>query len=218
MEPVLANLIGLAPSERWASGRPPPPGNPETLGLVSTSAGPYTASDFVRPAAVAGGSLKISLTIGNMKHWIACLSLVCLLWSTGCDTVNHSQLQVLVPKGEEKTRATVPASERNSVQQVLKDIATQHHYEDRTKISLIPDTICSYAQPDVKNPISIRAWVDKQRIIIDIVQERPDAAGETLAYTKLREQVMAELEQHFGDRVALVGKTRQAESRSTVAR
>lgn len=148
-----------------------------------------------------------------MKHWIACLPLLGLLSVTGCDTVNHSQLQIGVPKGEEKTRANVPASERETVAHALKAIATQHHYEDRTKISLIPDTICSYAQPDVKNPISFRAWVSTNRIVIDVVQVPPDAAGESLAYSQIRDELTTELEKTFGDRLSLVGKTRQAESR-----
>jgi hypothetical protein len=151
--------------------------------------------------------------IGTMKHWIACLSFVSLLWLTGCDTVNHSQLQIQAPRGEEKTRVTVPASEREAVAQILKDLATKKHFEDRTQLSLIPDTICSHAQPDVRYPISMRAWVAKERIIIDLVQTPPDAAGESLTYQKLREELTAELEQQFGGRVALVGKTRQAESR-----
>jgi hypothetical protein len=152
-----------------------------------------------------------------MKHWIAYLSLLPLLLLTACnsvfDPVNHTQLQVGVPKGEEKTRMTVPASERETVSQVLKEVATRHHYEDRTAISLIPETICSYAQPDVKNPISFRAWVSHERIVVDVVQRRPDVAGESLAYSKLREELEDELNKHFGDRVNLVHKTKQAESR-----
>lgn len=148
-----------------------------------------------------------------MKHWIACLSLSALSFLTACDTVNHSQLQVGVPKGEEKTRLSVPAPERETVRQVLKELATRHHYEDRTAISLIPETIASYAQPDVKYPISIRAWVSKERIIIDLVQRRPDAAGETLAYSKLRDELMEALETNFGDRLRLMPKTKEAESR-----
>ena len=141
-----------------------------------------------------------------MKHWIACLAVVVLL--TGCDTVNHSQIQVLPPRGEEPTRATVPISEREAVKQVITEIATKLHYEDRTAISLTPETICSFAQPDVKNPISIKAWVTKDRISIDLFQ-RPPEAGETLAYQKLRDQVMAELKAQFGNRLTLVHKMDQ---------
>jgi len=152
------------------------------------------------------------MKIGNMKHWIACLSLFSLCLVVGCDTLNHSQLQIVVPRGEEKTRLTVPASERETVKQILGEIAARRHFEDRIAISLIPDTICSWAQPDVKYPISVRAWVSKPRIIIDIVQKRPDAGGETDAYRTLREQIVSELDKQFGSRVTLVHKTKQAQS------
>ena len=107
--------------------------------------------------------------IENMKHWIACLSWV-VLFVTGCDTVTHSQLQVLAPKTERGRPAVlaVPAAERDAVKQVLSDIATKHHFEDRTGLSLVADTICSYAQADVKHPISLKAWVSKERILIDL--------------------------------------------------
>jgi hypothetical protein len=108
---------------------------------------------------------------------------------------------------------TVPVSERETVREVIKNLATRHHYEDRTAISLTPDTICSYAQPDVHYPISIRAWVNHERIVIDVVQRRPDVAGESVAYSKVREELEGELDKHFGNRLGVVHKTRQAESR-----
>jgi len=144
-----------------------------------------------------------------MKHWIACLSSLVLLAVTGCDTVNHSQIQVLAPRPERGATATVPASERDTVKRVLTDIATRLHFEDRTEISLTPNTICSYAQPDVKYPMSIKAWVAGDRISIDLFQ-RPPETGETEAYRKLRNEIMSQLKQHFGDRLKLVHKMNQA--------
>jgi hypothetical protein len=148
-----------------------------------------------------------------MKHWIACLSLVTLLLVTACDTVNHSQLQIRAPRGEEKTRVSVPASERETVKKVIQQIAKQWNFEDRSKISLVPDTICSYAQPDAKFPLGIRAWVVKERIIIDLTQKPPELAGESAGYHRIREQLTSELEKRFGDRLVLVHKTRQAQTR-----
>src|SRR5688572_19792619 len=137
-----------------------------------------------------------------MKHWIAGLSLVVALVATGCDTVNHSQLQVLPKKVERGTPtvATVSAAERQTVKQVLTEIALKHRFEDRTDLSLIPDTICSFAEPDVKFPKRIVAWVSKDRISIDLFQKPPEA-GEPEAYRKLREEVMSALEKQFGDRL-----------------
>jgi hypothetical protein len=143
-----------------------------------------------------------------MKHWIACLSSLVLLTLTGCDTVTHSQLHVLAPRPERGATATVPASERDTVKRVLTDIATQHRFEDRTEISLTPNTICSYAQPDVKHPISLKAWVAGDHICIDIFQ-RPPSTGETLAYRGLRDEIMSQLREHFGTRLKLVHKMNQ---------
>ena len=146
-----------------------------------------------------------------MKHWIAGWSLLVVLVITGCDTVHHSQIQILAPKVERGTKpvATVPASERAVVKQILTDIATRHRFEDRTELSLIPETLCSFAQPDVKHPMSMKAWVVKDRISIDIFQ-RPPGAGETEAHRKLREEVMSALEKEFGRRLTLVHKMNQA--------
>lgn len=145
-----------------------------------------------------------------MKHWIACLSLVALLAVTGCDTVNHSQIQILAPKPERGTPAiaSVPASEREAVKQILTDIATTHRFEDRTELSLVPETICSFAQPDVKYPISLKAWVSKDRISIDLFQ-RPPETGETEVYRKLRVEIMSRLKERFGDRLQLIHKMNQ---------
>lgn len=150
------------------------------------------------------------MKIANMKHWIAGLFLALLLVVTGCDTTNHSQLQVAPPLNErgKPTIATVPASERAAVKQVLTEIATRLRFEDRTELSLIPETIASFSQVDVKYPMRIVAWVAKNRISIDIFQKPPET-GETLAYQRLREEVMTELKQHFGDRLTLVHKMDQ---------
>lgn len=144
-----------------------------------------------------------------MKHWIAGLSSLVLLVATGCDTVNHSQIQVLAPRPERGATAIVPAAERETVKRVLTDIATRLRFEDRTEISLTPGTICSYAQPDVKYPMSLKAWVAGDRISIDLFQ-RPPEAGETEAYRTLRHEIISQLKQHFGERLTLVHKMNQA--------
>ena len=146
-----------------------------------------------------------------MKHWIAGLSLVVALVVIGCDTVNHSQLQVVPPPTERGTAAvaTVPAAERMAVKQVLTEISVKHRFEDRTELSLIPETICSFAQPDVTHPMRIVAWVTKDRISIDILQKAP-STGETEAYRKLRTEVMSALEQQFGTRLKMIRKMDQA--------
>ena len=148
-----------------------------------------------------------------MKHWIACLSLLTLLLATACDTVNHSQLQIRPPEGKEKTFLTVPVAERDTVRMVLEKIAKEWYFEDRTKISLVPDTLCSFAQPDAKQPLGMRAWVLKGSVVIDITQKPTEAAGESSAYRRLRDRITEDLAKSFGDRVGLVHQMRQAESK-----
>jgi len=150
-----------------------------------------------------------------MKHWIACLALAAL-FVTGCDTVTHSQLQIAAPKPQRGMPAmvSVPAAERAAVKQTLSDIAAKYHLEDRTGLSLVPETICSYAQPDVKHPISLKAWVSKERVLIDLFQ-RPPETGETAAYRKLRLDIMAQLKERFGSRLQMVPVIDQTSSGQT---
>ena len=146
-----------------------------------------------------------------MKHWIAGLSLVVALVVTGCDTVNHSQLQVLPPTVERGTPAvaTVPAADRMAVKQVLTEIAVKHRFEDRTELSLLPETVCSFAQPDVKYPVRIVAWVTKDRISIDLIHN-PPTTGETIAYRNLRDEIVSALNKQFGPRLKMIHKMDQA--------
>ena len=148
-----------------------------------------------------------------MKHWIACLSAFSVLWVTGCDTTNHSQMQVLAPKVERGGTVSVPAAERDAVKQLLSEIAVKHRFEDRTQISLIPEVICSYAQPDVKYPMRIVAWSSKDRISVDLFQKPPET-GESEAYRKLRSEIMSGLQERFGKRLTLVQKMDQITSGS----
>ena len=143
-----------------------------------------------------------------MKHWIACSLSLFVLVITGCDTVNHAQLQVVAPRAERGAAASIPASERDVVRQVITEIAVRWRLEDRTSISLTPDTICSYAQPDVKHPISIKAWLAADRVSIDILQP-PSEVGESGAYQNFRNEVMSALKKQFGERLKLVQKMDQ---------
>lgn len=150
-----------------------------------------------------------------MKHWIACSLLVSVLFLTGCESVNHSQLQVMAPAAARGAAVTVPASEREMVKLVITEIAQRWRLEDRTAISLTPDTICSFAQPDVKHPISIKAWVAADRISVDIFQP-PAEPGESSSYQRFRNQVMDALRIQFGDRLKQAQKLNQVSSKSTV--
>lgn len=148
------------------------------------------------------------MNLRNMKHWIACSLSLFVLVITGCETVNHSQLQVVAPHAERGAVATIPTSERDVMKQVITEIAVRWRLEDRTSLSLTPETICSFAQPDVKHPISIKAWAASDRISIDIFQPPPEV-GESGAYQNFRNEVMSALKKQFGERLKQVQKLDQ---------
>ena len=132
--------------------------------------------------------------------------------------MNQSQIQVLPGRRTGGTAvATVPAAERAAVKQVLGQIAAKNKFQDRTSLSLHSDIICDYAQPTTiqppsKNPARLLAWVQKDRIVVDLIQKSVEG-GESIAYQKLRDQILDDLKAQFGDRVTVVPKTRQATAR-----
>ena len=147
-----------------------------------------------------------------MKHWIACSALGSLLLVAGCDSTSHSQLRVAPPPVERRARAVLPAADRDAIKQVLSEIGTKYRMEDRTSSSLVPDTLCSYQEIDKKHPIRFVAWVKDQNVYVDIFQ-RPPEAGETIAYQKVRSEIMSALDSQFGNRLQMVPKIDQATSK-----
>ena len=157
-----------------------------------------------------------------MKHWIACSLLIVAALGVGCDSINQSQIQV-VP-GRQTGRASVasvPAAERTAVKQALAQVAAKHKFQDRTSLSLHPDVLCDYAQPTTvqprsKNPARLIAWVQKDRIVIDLTQKSIEG-GESIAYQNLREEILTDLKDKFGGRVTVVPKTQHATARVKTA-
>ena len=126
--------------------------------------------------------------------------------------MNHSQLRVAPPPVERRARAVLPAADRDAIKQVLSEIGTKYRMEDRTGSSLIPDTLCSYQEIDQKHPIRFVAWVKDQNVYVDIFQ-RPPEAGETIAYQKVRSEIMSALDSQFGNRLQMVPKIDHATSK-----
>ncbi len=143
-----------------------------------------------------------------MKHWIACLALGLVCVVTGCDTTNHVQLRVGPPPGERRSRAVLPAADRDAIKQVLSEIGTKYKMEDRTSSSLLPDTLCSYSEIDRKYPMRFVAWVKEQNVYVDVYQ-RPPEAGESALYEKLRTEIQSALDSQFGNRVKMMPKLDQ---------
>ena len=153
-----------------------------------------------------------------MKHWIACFLLGAGLLSSGCDSINQSQIQVLPARTAAASAvATVPATEREATKQALQQIALKHKFEDRTALALHPDVLCDYyqpvtVQPPLKNPMRLTAWSSGDRIIVDLTQKSIEG-GEPIAYQNLRDEIVAALTERFGTRVTKVPKARQATAR-----
>lgn len=148
-----------------------------------------------------------------MKHWIACSLVLSALLLAGCDSVNHAQFNVLPPKVERGMTATIVTADREAVKQIVSEVAVRWRFEDRTAISLTPDTLCSFAQPDVKHPISVKAWMADGRISVDI-QQPPPEVGESAVYQRFRNEILSGLEKQFGERVKQVQKMNQATGRT----
>src|SRR5262245_31111682 len=150
-----------------------------------------------------------------MKQWIACSLLAIGLLGVGCDSMNQSQIQVLPGRTLGGSAvATVPATDRAAVKQALAQIASRNKLEDLTSLSLYPDVICDYAQPTTiqppsKNPARLVAWVQKDKIVIDLIQKSLEG-GEPIAYQNLRSEILTALHEKFGSRVSVIPKPQHA--------
>jgi hypothetical protein len=151
-----------------------------------------------------------------MKHWIACLSLMVALLGSGCDTVNHSQLQIRPPLSDRPTQVAVPVSDREAVRKILGDIATKYQLADRTESSFSPDVIGVYTQaestqPVVNYPLRVVAWADGNRIVIDL-EQTAGGIGESTRYRQLRDQIINDLKNQFESRLEVIHKSGHASS------
>ena len=137
-----------------------------------------------------------------MKHHIVTLGVLLGLVSAGCDTVNRTQYQVSGPASIEGVRASVSAADRAEVKEVLSAVATRLHFEDRTQVSLVPNTIVLFAQTERRDPVRILAWEKQGSIIIDITHT-PTTPGETAFYRRVQSTVFTELQNRFGPRATI---------------
>ncbi len=136
-----------------------------------------------------------------------------VLLAAGCDTINHTQFQVAGQTAASGTRLAISSDDREAVRQTVQAAAQELHYEDRLSLSLTPNTIASYAEPDNENPITIVAWLKDQTIVVDIIQ-KPTDLGESSAYRKVHDLLLASLKNRFGTRVEIVPLDKQISSRT----
>lgn len=127
----------------------------------------------------------------------------------GCDTlVLRTQYQVGGPITATGVRAMVSASDQEAVKEIVKSVATEMRFEDRTDTSLVPGTLARYAEPVRENPMSLVAWVHKEMIVIDLFHNSP-VLGETQAYQEAKSLLLSELRRKFGNRVVIAAQKDQ---------
>ena len=147
------------------------------------------------------------------KHCPELFAALVVLLAAGCDTINHAQFQVAGQTAAGGTRLAISSDDREAVRQIVQAAAQQLHYEDRLPLSLTPNTIASYAEPDNENPITILAWVKDQTIVVDIIH-RPTDLGESSAYRKAHDLLLASLQNRFGTRVEVAPVDKQISTRT----
>ncbi len=150
------------------------------------------------------------------KHCPGLFTALVVLLAAGCDTINHTQFQVVGATAASGTRLTISSDDRDAVRQVVQAAAQELHYEDRLAQTLMPNTIASYAEPDNENPITIVAWVKDQAIVVDIMH-KPTEPGESSAYRKVHDLLLAALKNQFGARVEVAPHEKQISSRTILA-
>ncbi|HEY2981475.1 MAG TPA: hypothetical protein VGJ22_09865 [Anaerolineales bacterium] len=127
---------------------------------------------------------------------LALLGVCVLLLCAGCDTINHTQYQVLGRPTADGTRLAVSAGQQEAVRQVLQTVAKQLRFADRTARSVVPNTLASYGETDKLNPITFVAYLNKDVILIDIVH-KPTEIGESERYRKVQDAILSGLRQRL---------------------
>jgi hypothetical protein len=88
--------------------------------------------------------------------------------------------------------------------------------QDVSRQTLIPNAVATYQQYDTSRPMKLVAWTQEGAVVIDLAHDSPEA-GESPAYIKAREQLLAALRRQFGDRATIVPYKREAEQRQKLA-
>ena len=127
--------------------------------------------------------------------WNATVGLLLLLFSA-CGTPSRTRYEVLAPSGDQPR---VSAQDREQVKEALGAVASELRLKDFTATSLVPETIAFYQQESRSNPLKLLAWVDNDRIFVE-VQQFPPQPGDSLLYQRARTAVQEELSRRFGQR------------------
>lgn len=136
-----------------------------------------------------------------MKTLLIVVPFALLSLVAGCGTVNHAQYQVTGPRRADNTQAAVSADERERVREILTTIAARFKLKDFTETCLVSNVIVYFQEEDSDNPIKLTARHMNGKVLIDLMRTLPEM-GETLRHQALKETLLSELKNAFGDRVS----------------
>jgi hypothetical protein len=98
-------------------------------------------------------------------------------------------------------RAAVPPADREAIKQIVGAAAARFKLVDMTSASLVPNVLAHYTEIDVANPIQIKVYLAGDKVLVDLTQS--SAGGETAAFRDLKQALLRDLGEKFGDRVHL---------------
>lgn len=131
----------------------------------------------------------------------------------GCDTIERTQIRIDPRTTQHGTRVALNAADIDMAKAVLQPFARQYKMQDISHQSLVPNALVLYQQYDTSSPMKLVAWTQDGSIIIDLAHDSPEL-GESSAYIKARDQLLADLRRQFGERVVVVPYRREAEQRT----
>jgi len=134
-----------------------------------------------------------------MKHWIACLPLFAALFLIGLRHGQpYSNPNPPPKKVHREHRLTISASDREAVKQVLTDIATKRHFEERTQLSAhFPKTICSFRPTRREVSHAHRGLGGKGSDFPSTCSRSRRKSRKPRLNVKLRDQIVSELQKQF---------------------
>ena len=118
----------------------------------------------------------------------------------GCSTPSRTRFEV-APGSSSASR--VSTEDRDAVRQVVAKVAKELRLQEFTSSSLVPETIAYYQQADTTDPLKIIAWMDNDRIFVDLMQVPPQP-GDSPLFERARGLLQRELRVRFGARNSIV--------------
>lgn len=115
------------------------------------------------------------------------LALVCVVFATGCQNLDHVQF-------------IVPNSSESSLAEVLKSVAERHGMTNALASSTVPQTIANFKVGNFQHYTEIGARRHGESIVIDLMFRKAGAGGGGL-FSKIQPELHAALSKLYPGRV-----------------